>query len=284
MFAGLQNEGINVGYEIVKKTVHGYTDKVFNPKITNFSKSYDLAIELAENKDIQETIIKQLVRSVNEETLSRSSQTSYRSTKIPSKPNPEIILAEITEFLDWLNTMEAREEHPIIIAAITYFYILRIYPFEQNNKWTAYLMASLVMNSRGYSYKNWLNLQDMFYETAVQNEKLIRELEVTEPDYTRALEYFSDQLADCSSNVAEKVKLLAKDTKIAKASGRARLTERQERIIEYLQDYGILKNKEFPTLFPKISEDTVLRDLKVLLDEGLIIKAGSTKSSRYELK
>jgi DeoR/GlpR family transcriptional regulator of sugar metabolism len=62
------------------------------------------------------------------------------------------------------------------------------------------------------------------------------------------------------------------------------VSERQERIIEYLQDYGMLQNKDFPRIFPNISEDTVLRDLKVLIDMGIIQKTGSTKSSRYVLR
>jgi len=51
-----------------------------------------------------------------------------------------------------------------------------------------------------------------------------------------------------------------------------------------LQDYGMIQNKDFPNLFPNISEDTVLRELKKLLEKDLIVKKGKTKSSRYELK
>ena len=85
------------------------------------------------------------------------------------------------------------------------------------------------------------------------------------------------------STVSQNVKLLAKDTKIAKATEN-KSNSRQERIIEYLQDYGVLQNKDFSTLFPDISEDTILRDLKTLVDMDIVQKLGSTKSSRYELK
>ena len=51
-----------------------------------------------------------------------------------------------------------------------------------------------------------------------------------------------------------------------------------------MQDYGVLQNKDFSRIFPDISEDTVLRDLKSLIDAGIVQKTGSTKSSRYELK
>jgi len=81
----------------------------------------------------------------------------------------------------------------------------------------------------------------------------------------------------------EEILLLSKDTKILQASGSAELTERQEIIVAYLQDYGKIQNKDFEIILPNVSEDSVLRDLKVLMDKGIVVKKGKTKSSRYEL-
>jgi len=44
-----------------------------------------------------------------------------------------------------------------------------------------------------------------------------------------------------------------------------------------------MQNKDFPKLFPGVSEDSILRDIKVLLNQGIVVKTGSTKSSMYEL-
>lgn len=59
------------------------------------------------------------------------------------------------------------------------------------------------------------------------------------------------------------------------------LTERQVKLIEYITDVGYLQNKSFSTLFPDISEDSVLRDVQDLTKKNLIKKVGSTKSARY---
>ena len=59
------------------------------------------------------------------------------------------------------------------------------------------------------------------------------------------------------------------------------LTERQMKIIEYIQEVGYLQNQMFSNLFTDISEDTVLRDLQDLVKKGLIKKVGSTKAARY---
>ena len=61
------------------------------------------------------------------------------------------------------------------------------------------------------------------------------------------------------------------------------LTERQMRIIEYIQDIGYVQNKAFSSLFPDLSEDSILRDIKDLIEKNLVKKIGKTKSARYVL-
>ena len=62
------------------------------------------------------------------------------------------------------------------------------------------------------------------------------------------------------------------------------LTERQIKIVEFVQENGFLQNKAFFELFPMISEDTVLRELKDLIKKGIVKKEGTTKGVRYVLR
>ena len=59
------------------------------------------------------------------------------------------------------------------------------------------------------------------------------------------------------------------------------LSERQLKIMEYIQKIGYLQNNAFSQLFPMVSEDTVLNELRILIKNGLIKKTGSTKGARY---
>ena len=53
------------------------------------------------------------------------------------------------------------------------------------------------------------------------------------------------------------------------------------KVVEYLQEVGFLQNQMFVSVFPDVSEDTVLRDLQDLIKKGLVKKVGSTKGARY---
>ena len=62
------------------------------------------------------------------------------------------------------------------------------------------------------------------------------------------------------------------------------LTDRQLKIIEYIQETGYLQNKAFDMLFPMVSEDTILNELKGLIKAGIIRKQGKTKAAKYIMK
>ncbi len=59
------------------------------------------------------------------------------------------------------------------------------------------------------------------------------------------------------------------------------LTDRQLKIIEYIQEIGYLENKVFATLFPDVSEDTALREVQDLVKKGIVVKKGKTKGVKY---
>lgn len=66
-----------------------------------------------------------------------------------------------------------------------------------------------------------------------------------------------------------------------KLGGPVMLTERQIKIIEYIQKIGYMENKIFPSLFPMVSEDTVLREVQDLVKKGILKKQGKTKGVKY---
>ena len=67
-------------------------------------------------------------------------------------------------------------------------------------------------------------------------------------------------------------------------NGRAiALSERQIAIMEDLAIRTQTTIKEVRSILPSVSEDTILRDLKDLMDKRLVKKKGHTKGSRYVL-
>ena len=282
-FYSLKLQGINIKLETVKKTVDKLSTSSLQ-EIANIQKALKLTDKLLNTKKIQENDLKSLHKMLTQQILPKAKQGIYRSTKTISKTDPEEILAEMTQTLDWYNNEHLNEEHPIIKTALLKGYLHKIMPFENLNDTTANLASSFSLKQNGYDFKNYVELTEYLFTTHKEFQIQVKLLASRDPDFTKWIEYFTEGLAIKANNVMEKVLLLAKDTKIAKASGRVQLSPRQEKLVAFLQDYGQLQNRDFARLYPNRSEDTVLRDLKVLMDRGIVVKRGSTKSSRYVLK
>lgn len=283
MYADLQLENISISQDIIKKTIDNLMPDTAE-EIQNIKNAIELTNKIGRMRDIDELDLKDLHKTVTTNLLPEHRSGIYRSTVITKKTPPEEILAEIVELFDWLNSIDARDSHPIIATAITRARLEQIAPFESFNTTALNLMSHAILQTLGYAIKNFVYYSS-YYQKGIKEYKNYCDLLTLDlHDYTKWIEYFTQGTATNIANVQEKVKLLARDTKVAKVTGRTRLSSRQEKIIEYLQDYGLLQNKDFCRLFPEKSEDSILRDLKVLIDMGLVQKAGSTKSSRYELR
>ena len=61
------------------------------------------------------------------------------------------------------------------------------------------------------------------------------------------------------------------------------LSERQILLLEHLHNSGELTTTQANEIVPMVSPDTILRDLKDLMDKGIIKKHGVTKGVRYTL-
>ncbi len=245
---------------------------------------------------IDENVIKTIHRLTTDKILQMGECGQYRTKQVVVKnsstqeivfrPPPAIeIPYQIENFLEWL--VSEKDAHPVLKAGITHYELVRIHPFLDGNGRVARAVATLVLFSDGYDIKKFFSLEEHYdqdaqgYYDALQSVK-----EEKGSDLTEWLMYFTEGLAIELNRIKEKVQSLSVDLKLKEKIGGVQiaLTERQMKIIDYIQKVGFLQNKQFAELFPMISEDTILRDLKDLLEKSIIKKEGSTKAARYVIR
>lgn len=275
----LRKDNINVDFEEVKRYLNKMPSKV--PEVVkNYNNALNEVSNMAQTQSLEEDNLKNLYKILVKNI--QDTQIAYRKENIPNTIKTEEVLAQLTSLVDWYNSLDAKQTHSLIVSAIMKAKIEQIHPFQKFNSIMSDLINILTLKSNKYYIKDYLSIEEQFFKSSKSYNKELNDSFESE-DYTSWLEYLTDSINREVSTLSENIKLLAKDTRLAKVSKRIELSERQERIITYLQDFVILKNKDFPKLFPNISEDTVLRELKGLTDLGIVVKKGKTKSSRYEL-
>ncbi len=205
--------------------------------------------------------------------------------EVTFRPPPAIeVPYQVEDFLEWLNGMPKDDMHPVLKAGITHYELVRIHPFVDGNGRMTRATATLVLFLDNYDIKKFFSLEEYYDRDAGRYYEALRS--AVGGELTNWVEYFTEGLAIELTRIKEKVLRLSTDVHLKEKLGGKQvfLTERQIAVMEYIQRVGYLSNEGFMDLFPKISEDTVLRDLHDLMKKGIIKKEGRTKGARYILR
>ncbi len=204
------------------------------------------------------------------------------------RPPPAVQVSYMVEdFIDWLNRPEGKDIHPVIKAGIAHYVLVAIHPFVEGNGRSARAFASLVLLKENYDIKRFFALEEHFdhnpagyYEAFAEVDKQSENIAVR--DLTPWLEYFTKVVAIELTKIKEAIRKLSIDSQIKiKIGQQISLSERQMKLVEYLGQNGEAKMQDLKSVLPMVSEDTVLRDLKDLIDKKIVKKKGKTKAARY---
>ncbi|MBU0578367.1 Fic family protein [Patescibacteria group bacterium] len=192
----------------------------------------------------------------------------------------------IEEFFYWLNQPGTQSLPPIFRAAITHYQLVHIHPFIEGNGRTSRALATLVMYTTGYDFKRFFSLEQYFdKDVKAYYDALLSVQQNEKRDMTYWLEYFCYGLAIEIERVKDQVLRLSKDLKLKKELGKqVALSERQIIILELLQNQGQITSQDAQKILPNVSVDTILRDMKDLIEKKVIEKQGVTKGVTYSLK
>jgi len=263
-------------------------------EVINYRKVIDFIDEEAKQKisKITEPLIKKLHRIITNKILAPEQAGEYRLKQVVIRnsstgeitfkpPIPIEVPFLMREFIYWINQENRDDLHPILKAGIVHHELVRIHPFIDGNGRVARVLATLILLLGGYDIRRFFSLEEYYDKDAISYYHSLQK--ASAGDLSSWLEYFTFGASIEFTKIKEKILKLSQDVKLKEKIGGRQifLTERQVKIIEYMQEVGYLQNKSFRSIFPDISEDSVLRDVQDLVKKELIKKIGSTKSARY---
>jgi len=271
---------------------------------------YDAGLPLPEEKSIDnsdknrpffysETIIKKIHSFTTNKIIPETEVGKYRHQQVVLKNTKTGEIAHrppaaievpylIADFIDWINYPDSREIHPAIRAAISQYILVAIHPFIEGNGRVSRAFAMLPLYTEGYDIRRLFSLEEYFDRNAEDYYNTLqlthqKSSDIFKRDMTDWIEYFTQALAVELSRVKEKVQSLSRDIKLKQKLGgkQVHLSERQIKLVEYMQQFGGLRMPDAQQLLPMVSDDTIWRDLKKLIDDKVIEKRGSTKGAYY---
>ena len=234
-------------------------------------------------KELHKIVVKDILPSDktgefrDKEVVIRNSITgevSFRPPKVIEVP------WQVKELVSFIN--QENEIHPVLKTGIVHYEFVRIHPFLDGNGRVGRALSMLVLFKLGYDIRQFFSLEEHFDRNPAEYYDAIQSVERENGNQTDWLSYFTQCLAQELSKIKEKIEKISIDTNLKKKlGGPVMLTDRQLKIIEYIQANGYVENKAYETLFPMVSEDTVLREVQDLVKKGLLKKQGVTKGVKY---
>lgn len=241
---------------------------------------------------IDEEFVKDLHKLTVEKILSPEKCGSYRTTQVVVKnsltgqvtfrpPLPIAVPIQLKELFEFVNQSE--EIHPVLKSGIVHYEFVRIHPFVDGNGRVGRALSTNILFQEGYDIRKFFSLEEYFDRDAARYYDSLQSVDRNSGDLSNWLEYFTEGLSIELGKIKEKIEKISIDASLKQRLGGTPLllTERQIKIIEYIQKTGFLQNQAFKSLFPMVSEDTVLNELKVLLKAGIVRKSGKTKGAKY---
>jgi Fic family protein len=200
-----------------------------------------------------------------------------------SPPAPKEVRPLIDGLIAWLNSDAARQMHPVLVAGIAHYELVRIHPFVDGNGRTARALATLILTMREFDIKRFFTLDDFYDSDRAAYYAVLKRVNGTYPDCTPWLEYFLEGVEISLHRVKERVLLLSSDEHRKIIGGQVALSDRQMKIIEFIHTNGSVKSSDLVAMF-RISRQAALKELTGLVEKDLIQREGDRRGARYIMK
>lgn len=243
------------------------------------------------NSKIDDDLLKKLHSIVVHKILDHDSQGVYRKKEVVIKnsitgdvsfrpPRSIEVPWQMKELIHFIN--HDLETHPVIKAGIVHFEFVRIHPFLDGNGRVGRALSMLVLYQGGYDIRHFFSLEEHFDQDPQDYYEALQSVDKKNGDLTTWLVYFTTCVGSELSKIKDQIESISIDSKLKqKLGGPVMLSERQLKIVEYIQKVGYFDNKIFRSLFPMVSEDTVLREVQDLVKKKILKKEGKTKGVKY---
>jgi len=247
-----------------------------------------------ENGRIEEKNILNLHRDITRDTLENPEwEGKYRKIQVYVgnritgevifvPPPPEDVPRLIKTFLKWLNSWESFKLHPVLVAGISHYEFVRIHPFVDGNGRTARALATLILYKREFDIKRFFALDDYYDIDRTAYYNALKSVDQNTLDLTGWLEYFTEGVKVSILRVKEKVLQLSIEKGRQRRKGQIALTERQMKIIEFIQRNGKIKAGDVAGMF-KITRQAALKELSKLVKLQVIELKGKGRGAYYVL-
>jgi len=197
---------------------------------------------------------------------------------IYTPPPPHDVPIMMAELVDWLSGEQ--EIHPVLVSGIAQFQLVHVHPFLDGNGRASRLLSTLCLYRAGYDFKRLFTISEYYDRDRTAFYRAIQSVRESGMEMTGWLEHFVDGLSTQLSEIGERGEQAIRRDALVKEHG---LSKRQGKAVGHILERGSLTIQDFERLCPDVNRRSLQRDLKKMVDAGLIVTQGETRLLLYRL-
>jgi Fic family protein len=289
-------EGTRLTLEQAERLLEGKVVPEADPddarELLNYRKAFDFVSEYLETgSPITQGLIREIHKRLVEGVRGGSAAPGeYRKVQnyVVNSATKEIIYTPppahevpimMKELVGWLN--RAEETHPVLVSGVAQFQLVHIHPFLDGNGRSSRLLSTLCLYRAGYDFKRLFTISEYYDRDRQSFYRAIQSVRESDMDMTGWLEYYVEGLTTQLAEVRHRGERAIRRDVLVKQHG---LSDRQAKALQHILEHGSLTIQEFEHLCPEVNRRTLQRDLKAMMNKGLLISEGATTQLIYRLQ
>lgn len=291
-------EGNRLSLDQVSDLAHGrevMATRKDKQEVLNYLTVLESIDKLTDGKSITKKNILDIHKMITQETLENPSDCGVFRTRyvvvgnrltgevIFRPPSNEEVPQLVQELVEWLYSSEAKALDSVIEAGIAHYEFVRIHPFVDGNGRTARVLATLILYLRGFDAKQFFCLDDYYDSDRQSYYSALQSVDKNTLDLTEWLDYFVEGVKVSIGAVKERVVRLSSERLRKTRRGQIALTEKQMRIVEFINQNGRITNRNVREMF-KISPQAAHQGILKLVKLDVIKAVGKGRNLFYQLK
>lgn len=190
---------------------------------------------------------------------------------------------EMKQFINWFNARSSLD--PVLKAAIAHFWFIIIHPFDDGNGRIARAITDLMLARADGTTERFYSMSGQIMVERKQYYAVLQKVQHSRGDITDWLNWFLQCLKNALLATENTLDTVWRKTEFWKKHENTLLNPRQRMMLNKLFDgfEGKLKSSKWARM-TKCSPDTALRDIKDLMDKGILRQEQQGgRSTNYEL-
>ena len=185
-------------------------------------------------------------------------------------PDAESVPSEMQKFLSWFNSDATQKDY--IKSAIAHFWFVSIHPFDDGNGRISRAIADMALSQADNSTLRYFSISRQINKEKRKYNDTLERCQKGSCDITEWIDWYLDCMLRAIEGAEEMLSSILNKAIFWQNYSQTTLNDRQKRILNiYLDGYvGKLTVKNWAK-HAKTSPDTASRDIKQLMDMGILI-------------